>query len=137
MLMPRRSKFRKEMRRTMKGNATSGTKISFGEYGILTLDTAWISSRQIESARRAITNFTKRGGRVWIRIFPHKPITHKPAEVRMGGGKGDIEEYVARVKPGLVLFEMSGVTKETAYEALRLAGHKLPVKVRIVSKGDI
>lgn|SRR6185369_10189057 len=137
MLMPRRSKYRKEMRRSMKGNATSGTHISFGEYGILTLDTAWISSRQIESARRAITNFTKRGGRVWIRIFPHKPITHKPAEVRMGGGKGDIEEYVARVKPGLVLFEMSGVTKEVAYEALRLAGHKLPVKIRIVSKGDI
>jgi large subunit ribosomal protein L16 len=137
MLTPRRTKYRKQMRRTVKGNATAGTKLSFGDYGLLTLDTAWISSRQIEAARRSITNFTKRGGRIWIRIFPDKPVSKKPPEVRMGGGKGDIAEYVAVVKPGRMLFEMSGVTKEIAFEALRLAGYKLPVKTRIVSKADM
>jgi large subunit ribosomal protein L16 len=137
MLTPRRTKYRKQMRRTVKGNATAGTKLSFGDYGLLTLDTAWISSRQIEAARRSITNFTKRGGRIWIRIFPDKPVSKKPPEVRMGGGKGDIEEYVAVVKPGRMLFEMSGVTKEIAFEALRLAGYKLPVKTRVVSKADM
>lgn len=137
MLMPRRSKYRKQMRRTMKGNATRGTKLAFGEYGLLSLSTAWISSRQIEAARRAITNFTKRGGRVWIDIFPDKPISKKPPEVRMGGGKGDVAEHVAPVKPGRMLFEMSGVTKEIAFEALRLAAYKLPVKTRIVAKGDM
>ncbi|HEX8932038.1 MAG TPA: 50S ribosomal protein L16 [Patescibacteria group bacterium] len=137
MLMPRRSKFRKQMRRSMKGNATRGTNLAFGEYGILSMSTAWISSRQIEAARRAITNFTKRGGRVWIDIFPDKPISKKPPEVRMGGGKGDIAEYVAPVKPGRVLFEMSGVTKEIALEALRLASYKLPVKTKIIMKGDM
>ena len=125
------------MRRSMKGNATRGTKLAFGEYGLLSLSTAWISSRQIEAARRAITNFTKRGGRVWIDIFPDKPISKKPPEVRMGGGKGDIAEHVAPVKPGRMLFEMSGVTKEVAFEALRLAAYKLPVKTRIVAKGDM
>lgn len=136
MLTPRRTKYRKQMRRTVKGNATAGTDLSFGDYGLLTLDTAWISSRQIEAARRSITNFTKRGGRIWIRIFPDKPVSKKPPEVRMGGGKGDIEEYVAVVKPGRMLFEMSGVTKEVAFEALRLAGYKLPVKCKVVSKAD-
>lgn len=125
------------MRRSMKGNATRGTKLAFGEFGLLSTSTAWISGRQIEAARRAITNYTKRGGRVWIDIFPDKPVTHKPPEVRMGGGKGDIAEYVAPVKPGRVLFEMSGVTKEIAHAALRLAAYKLPVKTRIVTKGDL
>lgn len=137
MLQPRRTKYRKQMRGTMKGNATRGTKLSFGEFGILSMGTGWISSRQIEAARRAITNFTKRGGRVWIDIFPDKPISKKPAEVRMGGGKGDIAEYVATIKPGRMLFEMSGVTKEIAFEALRLASYKLPVKTKIVAKGDM
>ena len=124
------------MRRTMKGNATRGTKLSFGEFGLQSLGTAWVSSRQIEAARRAITHFTKRGGRIWIDIFPDKPISKKPAEVRMGGGKGDFEEFVAPVKPGRMLFEMSGVAKEIAQEALRLAAYKLPVKTRIVIKGE-
>ena len=137
MLQPRRTKYRKQMRGTMKGNATRGTKLSFGEFGILSMGTGWISSRQIEAARRAITNFTKRGGRVWIDIFPDKPISKKPAEVRMGGGKGDIAEYVAPIKPGRMLFEMSGVTKEIAFEALRLASYKLPVKTKIVAKGEL
>lgn len=137
MLTPRRTKYRKQMRRTMTGNASRGTKIAYGEYGIVSLGTGWVSSRQIEAARRAITNFTKRGGRVFITIFPDKPITKKPPEVRMGGGKGDIEEYVAVVKPGRVMFEMSGVTKEIALEALRLASYKLPVKTKIVAKADL
>lgn len=125
------------MRGTMTGTASRGTKISYGEYGLMSLATGWVSSRQIESARRSITNFTKRGGRVWITIFPDKPITKKPPEVRMGGGKGDIEEYVAVVKPGRVLFEMAGVPRDIALEALRLASHKLPVKTRIMVKGEI
>jgi len=118
----------------MKGMATRGTEISFGEYGLQCMQIGWVSGKQIEAARRAITNFTKRGGRVFIRIFPDKPITKKPPEVRMGGGKGDIEEYVARVKPGTMLFEMSGVTKEIATDALRLAAYKLPVKSIVVFK---
>src|SRR5579862_4356188 len=125
MLAPKRVKYRKVMRGSMKGVAHSGTKISFGEYGITSMDEAWITSRQIEAARRSITHYTQRGGRVWIRIFPDKPITKKPAEVRMGSGKGDVYEYVARVLPGRMLFEMGGVTKEIAEEALRLAAHKL------------
>jgi large subunit ribosomal protein L16 len=136
MLMPKRQKYRKQMRGSMKGNDTRGTKLSFGDYGLMTLDTAWISSRQIESARRAITNYTQRGGRIWIRVFPDKPITKKPAEVRMGGGKGDIAEYVAPVRPGRIMFEMAGVTTAVAREALRLASHKLPVKTRILVKGE-
>ncbi len=136
MLLPRRQKYRKQMRRTMKGDATRGTKLSFGEFGLQSMGTAWISSRQIEAARRAITHFTKRGGRIWIDIFPDKPISKKPAEVRMGGGKGDFAEFVAPVKPGRMLFEMSGVAKDIAQEALRLAAYKLPVKTRIVIKGE-
>lgn len=136
MLTPRRQKYRKQMRGSMKGVANRGTKLSFGDFGIITEEMGWISSRQIESARRAITHYTARGGRIWIRIFPDKPISKKPAEVRMGGGKGDIAEFVAPVRPGRMLFEMSGVTVEMAREALRLASHKLPVRTRIIVKGE-
>ncbi|HVA96886.1 MAG TPA: 50S ribosomal protein L16 [Candidatus Acidoferrales bacterium] len=134
--MPKRQKYRKQQRGSMKGIAQRGTKLSFGEFGLQSLDIGWISSRQIESARRAISNYTQRGGRIWITIFPDKPITKKPPEVRMGGGKGDIDAYVAPVKPGRIMFEMAGVTAEVAKEALRLASHKLPVKTRIVIKGE-
>lgn len=136
MLVPKRAKFRKEFKGVIRGNAQSGTKISFGDYGLLSLGRGRITSRQIEAARRAITHYTKRGGRLWIRIFPHKPITKKPAETRMGGGKGDVFEFVAPVKPGRMLFEMGGVTKDIAYAALRLASHKLSVKTRLVEKGE-
>lgn len=135
MLVPKRAKFRKEFKGVIRGIAKSGTEISFGEYGLLSLGRKRITSRQIEAARRAITHYTKRGGRLWIRIFPHKPITKKPAETRMGGGKGDVFEFVAPVKPGRILFEMAGVTKDIAYAALRLASHKLGIKTRIVEKG--
>lgn len=134
MLLPKRVKYRKVQRGMMKGTAHAGTQISFGEYGLIAQGMAWITSRQIEAARRAITHFTARGGRVWIRIFPDKPITKKPPEVRMGSGKGDVFEYVAPVKAGRVLFEMSGISKEMAFEALRLAAYKLPVKTRIMEK---
>jgi large subunit ribosomal protein L16 len=134
MLVPRRVKYRKQMRGTMKGDSYRGTTLAFGEFGLSSEDMGWISSRQIESARRAITHYTQRGGRIWIRIYPDKPITKKPPEVRMGSGKGDVHEYVAPVRPGRMLFEMGGVTKEVALEALRLASHKLPVKTKIVSK---
>ena len=132
MLVPRRVKYRKQMRGTMKGNAHAGTTITFGEFGLQAEETAWVSARQIEAARRAITNFTQRGGRLWIKIFPDKPITKKPPEVRMGSGKGDVHEYVAVVKPGRILFEMGGISKDVAMEALRLASHKLPVKTKFV-----
>ena len=134
MLVPKRAKYRKQQRGKMKGDAHRGNKIAFGEYGLLSLGTHWITSRQIEAARRAITHHIQRGGRVWIRIFPDKPISKKPAEVRMGGGKGDVAEFVAPVKPGRMLFEMGGVGREIAHEALRLASHKLPVKTLIVDK---
>ncbi len=134
MLVPKRVKYRKQQRGKMKGHATSGNVISFGEFGIEAVGLAWVSSRQIEAARRAITHYTQRGGRVWIRIFPDKSITKKPAETRMGSGKGDVHEYVAVVKPGRILFEMGSVPKNVAYEALRLAGHKLPVKTRILER---
>ena len=135
--MPKRQKYRKQQRGSMKGIATRGTKLSFGDYGLQALSMGWISSRQIESARRAISNYTQRGGRTWITIFPDKPITKKPPEVRMGGGKGDIDSYVAPVKPGRIMFEMTGVTADVAKEALRLASHKLPVKTRIITKGEV
>ena len=134
MLVPKRAKFRKQMRGTMKGNAYNGTKISFGEFGLMSEGTSWISSRQIEAARRAITHYTQRGGRLWIRIFPDKPITKKPAETRMGSGKGDVYEFVAPVNPGRILFEIGGVTKDVAFSALRLAGFKLNVKTSIIEK---
>ncbi|HUD04495.1 MAG TPA: 50S ribosomal protein L16 [Patescibacteria group bacterium] len=134
MLVPKRAKYRKQQRGTMKGNATSGTTIAFGEFGLMSEGTAWVTSRQIEAARRAITHYTQRGGRVWIRIFPDKPITHKPAETRMGSGKGDVYEFVAPVRPGRIMFEMGGVTAEIAKAALRLAAQKLNVKTSMVSK---
>jgi len=136
MLVPKRAKYRKQMRGSMKGNAYKGIKISFGQFGLMSEGTSWITSRQIEAARRAITHYTQRGGRVWIRIFPDKPITKKPAETRMGSGKGDVYEFVAPVAPGRILFEMGGVTKEIAFAALRLASHKLNVKTRIVEKDN-
>jgi large subunit ribosomal protein L16 len=136
MLAPRRVKFRKQMRGKMKGVAHSGNEIAYGEYGLTAEEMGWISSRQIESARRAITHYTARGGRLWIKIFPDKPITKKPPEVRMGSGKGDVHEYVAPVKAGRILFELGGVSKEIAKEALRLASHKLPVKTKFISKKD-
>ena len=134
MLVPKRTKYRKQQRGTMKGVAHSGTEISFGEYGLVSEGLGWVSARQIEAARRVITHYTQRGGRVWIRIFPDKPITKKPPETRMGSGKGDVYEYVARVLPGRMLFEMGGVSKDIAVSALRLASHKLPVRTRVIEK---
>ena len=137
MLMPKRVKRRKQFRGTMKGKALRGNKINYGEYGIVATEPAWIKSNQIEAARIAMTRYIKRGGKVWIKIFPDKPVTAKPAETRMGSGKGTLEYWVAVVKPGRVLFEISGVAEETAKEALRLATHKLPCKCKIVSKADL
>ena len=134
MLTPRKVKYRKQFRGKITGVAHKGTKVSFGDYGLISEGTGWVTARQIESARRAITHYTQRGGRIWIRIFPDKPITKKPPEVRMGGGKGDVEEYVAPVKKGRKLFEMAVIPKETAHEGLRLASHKLSVKTRIVDR---
>jgi len=134
MLMPKRTKYRKQMRGRMTGKETRGTELQYGDYGLQALEPAWINSRQIEAARRAMTRSIKRGGQVWIMIFPDKPVTAKPAETRMGSGKGNPEYWVAVVKPGRVLFEMSGIDKETATEALKLAAQKLPIKVRIIEK---
>ena len=137
MLMPKRVKRRKQFRGTMAGKALRGNKITNGEYGIVALEPAWIKSNQIEVARIAMTRYVKRNGKVWIKIFPDKPVTAKPAETRMGSGKGALEYWVAVVKPGRVMFEIAGVPEETAKEALRLATHKLPVKCKIVSKADL
>ena len=137
MLMPKRVKRRKQFRGTMAGKAMRGNKINYGEYGIVALEPCWIKSNQIEAARVAMTRYIKRGGKVWIKIFPDKPVTNKPAETRMGSGKGTLEYWVAVVKPGRVMFEIAGVPEETAKEALRLATHKLPVKCKIVSKADL
>ena len=126
MLMPKRTKYRKVMRGNMRGKAYRGSEVSFGEYGLQALEPAWITSRQIEAARRAITNYLKRGGKVWIRIFPDKSVTKKPAETRMGSGKGNPEFWVAVVKPGRIMFEIGGVDQERAGEALRRAGHEVP-----------
>ena len=136
MLMPKRVKRRKVQRGVMKGKATSGNKVAYGEYGLASLEAAWITSNQIEAARIAMTRYIKRGGQVWIDIFPHKPITKKPAETRMGSGKGAPEYWAAVVKPGRVMFEISGVPEESAKEALRLASHKLPVRCKIVKRGE-
>ncbi|MDP3388008.1 MAG: 50S ribosomal protein L16 [Eubacteriales bacterium] len=136
MLMPKRVKRRKQHRGRMSGVATKGNKLTYGEYGIQALEPAWITSNQIEAARRAMTRSVKRGGKVWIKIFPDKPVTQKPAETRMGKGKGSPEYWVAVVKPGRVLFEMSGVTEEVAKEAMRLAMHKLPIRCKFVSKAE-
>ncbi len=137
MLLPKKLKHRKQFRGKRDGDATRLVTIAFGRYGLKSMGRGWITSRQIESARRAISNYTQRGGRIWITIFPDKPITKKPPEVRMGGGKGDIESYVAPVKPGRIMFEMTGVTPEVAKEALRLASHKMPVKTKILVRGEL
>ena len=137
MLMPKRVKHRKVMRGRMSGMAKGGYAISFGEFGLMTEEPAWITSRQIEAARRAMTRSVKRGGKVWIRIFPDKPATKKPAETRMGSGKGAPDHWVAVVRPGRILFEMAGVPVDEAAEAMRLAGHKLPVNVKFVVKEGV
>ncbi len=132
MLMPKRTKYRKVMRGRMTGKAYRGSEVSFGEFGLQALEPGWITSRQIEAARRAITNYLKRGGKVWIRIFPDKSVTKKPAETRMGSGKGNPEFWVAVVKPGRMIFEVGGVSEERAAEALRRAGMKFPIKTKLV-----
>ena len=137
MLMPKRVKRRKQFRGSMSGKALRGNKITNGEYGIVALEPCWIKSNQIEAARVAMTRYVKRGGKVWIKIFPDKPVTTKPAETRMGSGKGTLEYWVAVVKPGRVMFEISGVPEEVAREALRLATHKLPCKCKVVSRADL
>ena len=134
MLLPKRVKYRRVQRGRMTGKATRGNTITYGEYGLQATEPAWITSNQIEAARIAMTRYTKRGGQVWIKIFPDKPVTAKPAETRMGSGKGALEYWVAVVKPGRVMFEISGVSEEIAKEALRLAVHKLPIKCKIVSR---
>lgn len=136
LLAPSRYKYRKQHRGRMKGSATRGNTLSFGEYGLQALEPCWLESRQIEAARIALTRFMKRGGKVWIRIFPDKPITAKPAETRMGSGKGAVDHYVAVVKPGRIIFEIGGVTEDVAKEAVRLAGHKLPIKTRFLVRGE-
>ena len=137
MLMPKRVKHRKQFRGTMTGKAMRGNKITNGEFGLVATEPCWIKSNQIEAARIAMTRHMKRGGKVWIKIFPDKPFTHKPLEVRMGKGKGNVEYWVAVVKPGRVMFEVAGVPEEVARDALRLAMHKLPVKCKIVSREDL
>ncbi len=137
MLAPKRVKYRKQMKGRTKGHATRGNKVSFGQFGLMTLDPGWISSRQIEAARVAMTRTMKRGGKIWIRVFPDKPITKKPAETRMGKGKGNPEGWVAVVRPGRVMFELEGVTEEIARQALTRAAAKLPVQTRFVLREDI
>lgn len=137
LLMPRRQKRRKQFRGRMTGTATRGNKLAYGEYGLVALEPCWIKANQIEAARIAMTRYTRRGGQVWINIFPHKPVTKKPADTRMGKGKGSPEYHVAVVKPGRVLFELGGVTESQAREAMRLAGHKLPCKTRFVTRNEL
>ncbi|OGD97410.1 50S ribosomal protein L16 [Candidatus Curtissbacteria bacterium RIFCSPLOWO2_01_FULL_38_11b] len=134
MLAPKRAKYRKQFRNRMKGLASKGSFVSFGTIAIKSQEAGWISARQIEAARRAMTHYTKRGGRIWIRIFPDKPVTKKPAETRMGSGKGEVDHFVAVVKPGTVLFEMGSVEEKVAREALRLAAHKLPLKTKVITR---
>ena len=136
MLMPKRTKHRKQMRGSMKGKAMRGNTISHGEFGIVATEPCWIKSNQIEAARVAMTRYVKRGGKIWIRIFPHTPVTKKPLDVKMGSGKGEPQFYVAKVKAGTVMFEIADVTPEQAKEALRLASHKLPVKCKIIKKEE-
>ena len=137
MLMPKRVKRRRVHRGSMSGKANKGNTVTYGDFGLVAMEPSWITSNQIEAARVAMTRYMKRGGKVWIKIFPHKPITRKPAETRMGAGKGSPEYWVAVVKPGRVMFEIAGVPEETAREALRLAMHKLPCKCKIVSRADL
>ncbi len=136
MLMPKRVKFRKQQRGRMKGTAQRGNHIAFGEFALKAVEPAWITARQLEASRVAMTRHLKRGGKVWIRVFPDKPVTEKPAETRMGKGKGTPEYWVAVIKPGRILFEIGGVAKDVAQEAMRLAAHKLPIKTRFVSASD-
>ncbi len=136
MLMPKRVKYRRQQRGRLTGKATRGNKVTYGEFGLQALEPAWITSNQIEAARIAMTRYIKRGGQVWIKIFPDKPITEKPAETRMGSGKGSPEYWVAVVKPGRVMFEIGGVSEELAREAMRLAMHKLPIKCKFVTKKE-
>jgi large subunit ribosomal protein L16 len=136
MLMPKRVKHRKQHRGRMAGNAKGGTVVQFGEFGLKAIDAGWITNRQIEAARVAMTRKIKRGGKVWINIFPDKPVTKKPAETRMGSGKGSPEGWVAVVRPGRVMFELAGVPEQLAREAMRLAGHKLPIRTKIVARED-
>jgi large subunit ribosomal protein L16 len=136
MLMPKRVKYRKQMRGRMRGKAQRGAAVQFGDYGLQATEPVWLTSRQIEAARRAMSRYIKRRGKIWIRVFPDKPVTQKAAETRMGKGKGSVEFWVAVIKPGRVLFEMSGVEEELAREALRLAGHKLPCKTKFVKRID-
>lgn len=137
MLSPKRTKYRKQQRGRMKGNVTRGNRITFGDYGLMALENKWITNRQIEAARVAMTRHIKRGGKVWIRVFPDKPYTKKPAETRMGKGKGSPEYWVAVVKKGLIMFEISGIDVELAHEAMRLASSKLPIKTRFVIRRDL
>jgi large subunit ribosomal protein L16 len=137
MLLPKRVKYRRVQRGRLKGKATRGNTVTYGDYGLVALEPAWITSNQIEAARVAMTRYIKRGGQVWIKIFPDKPITEKPAETRMGSGKGSPEYWVAVVKPGRVLFEIAGVERELAAEAMRLASNKLPIKCKFVSKEEL
>lgn len=136
MLMPKRVKYRKQFRGRMKGKATRGTEVAFGEYGLQALEPAWVTSRQIEAARRAIVRHVRRRGKYWIRIFPDKPVTAKPAETRMGKGKGAVDHWVAVVRPGRILFELAGVPEEQAREAMRLAAHKLPIRCQFVVRHE-
>ena len=136
MLMPKRTKYRRVHRGRLKGKAMRGNTLTYGDYGLVALEPAWITSNQIEAARIAMTRYIRRGGQVWIKIFPDKPITEKPAETRMGSGKGSVDHWVAVVKPGRVLFEMNGVSEEIAKEAMRLAMHKLPIKCKFVTKEE-
>lgn len=137
MLQPKRVKYRKSHKGNRKGKAHTGETIVFGDFGLQSLEPSWITSRQIEAARRAITRYVRRGGHIWIRIFPDKPVTRKPAETRMGGGKGSPDHWVAVVKPGRILFELAGVNEETAKEAMRLASYKLPISTRFVVREDV
>ncbi len=136
MLQPKRAKYRKQMRGRLKGKESRGTEISFGEFGLQALEPAWITARQIEAARRAIVRFVRRRGKYWIRIFPDKPVTAKPAETRMGKGKGTVDHYVAVVRPGRIMFELGGVPEDVAREAMRLASHKLPIKCQFVTREE-
>lgn len=134
MLVPKKTKFRKQFRGTMRGVSIRGSEITFGDFGLQALSCGWVNSRQIEAARRALTRFTQKGGRVWIRIFPDKPITHKPPETRMGVGKGDVVEYVATIRPGRVIFEMGGIPKDLAEEAMTQASTKLPITTKFIER---
>ncbi|WP_240421571.1 50S ribosomal protein L16 [Paenibacillus periandrae] len=137
MLVPKRVKHRKEFRGKMRGRAKGGVEVSFGEFGLQAMEPGWVTNRQIEAARIAMTRYIKRGGKVWIKIFPSKPVTQKPLEVRMGSGKGSVEKWVCVVKPGKIMFELAGVSEEIAREALRLASHKLPIKTKFVKREDV